>query len=308
MRLNDEQYILGSIAPKPSYITLPSLNQPLPSLLDFFDAHFPRVGRDIWLERLQTGKIKDEQSKPVDQTTTYRMNARLSYYREVKAEPRIPFAEHIIYEDENILVADKPHFLPVTPTGSAVNECLLHRLMKRTTNKQLVNCHRLDRDTAGLVLFSKNPATRKFYNALFSEGRIDKQYQAVASLPKDDKRKEWLIESRIEASGEWILCHNVQGKINARSSITLLETNENNLARFSLSPLTGKTHQLRLHMGLIGSQILHDKFYPQLQPEPPTIDHSKPLQLLAKKLTFTDPVSALKHSFKSTQTLSAWEL
>ncbi|MCK5307424.1 MAG: pseudouridine synthase, partial [Zetaproteobacteria bacterium] len=283
MSLNSAEIIAGSRSPKPSYITLPKLELPFPPLLDFLDGHFPRVGRDIWLERLRCGKISDEQGRVVDEATPYHINARLRYYREVKAEPRIPFEEKILYEDDEILLADKPHFLPVTPTGKSVNECLIHRLVVRTGNKELVPVHRLDKETAGLVLFSKRPETRKEYFALFQEGRINKQYEAIATLPRDSERKAWLIESRIEPSGEWILCHNVPGKINARSRIELLES-DGDRARFALSPITGKTHQLRLHMGLIGSQILHDKFYPELQPESEVVDYSRPLQLLAKSL------------------------
>jgi len=306
MSLKSDEMIAGSRSPKPSHITLPRLTLPFPSLLDFLDNHFHRVGRDVWLERLHTGKICDEQGRAVDESTPYRINARLSYYREVKAEPRIPFQEHILYEDDEILLADKPHFLPVTPTGVSVNECLLHRLVVRTGNESLVPVHRLDRETAGLVLFSKRPTTRRDYFALFEQRQIEKQYEAIATLPKDIERKVWLIESRIEPSGEWILCHNVPGEINARSRIELLEA-EGNLARFSLSPLTGKTHQLRLHMGLIGSQIRYDKFYPQLQPESEVVDYSRPLQLLAKSLAFTDPVSGIKHLFESGNCLAEWQ-
>ncbi|MDT8376098.1 MAG: pseudouridine synthase [Mariprofundaceae bacterium] len=305
MSLKSDDYIAASRSPKPSYITLPRLNLPFPPMLDFFDHRFPGVGRDIWLHRLNTGKISDEQGRAVDASTPYRINARLSYYREVKAEPRIPFQEHVLYEDNEILVADKPHFLPVTPAGTHVNECLLHRLVVRTGNENLVPVHRLDRETAGLVLFSKRPATRRDYFALFEKRRIEKQYEAIASLPKDSGRKRWLIESRIEPSGEWILCHNVAGKINARSRIELLET-DGDFARFSLAPETGKTHQLRLHMGLIGSQILNDRFYPQLQPESEAVDYSRPLQLLARSLAFTDPVSGIGHQFESTNRLAGW--
>ncbi len=306
MNLDINDDMTASRSPKPSYITLPRVNHPLPLMLDFLDQHFSRVGRDVWLERLQASKICDELGRVVDESTPYRINARLSYYREVKRETRIPFQERTLYEDENILLADKPHFLPVTPTGTAVNECLLYRLVKRTGNKQLVPVHRLDRETAGLVLFSKRPETRKFYFELFRLGRINKQYEAVASVPRDTTQTQWLIESRIEASGRWILCHNVPGEINARSSITMLESGDR-LARFLLSPITGKTHQLRLHMGLIGSQILHDKFYPELLPKPASVDYSRPLQLLAKHLVFTDPVSGIKHQFESEQSLSAWQ-
>ncbi|MDX8405121.1 MAG: pseudouridine synthase, partial [Mariprofundus sp.] len=307
MNVTEEPYIVGSLSPKPSYITLPRFDEPLPMLLDFLDQRFPRVGRDIWLERLHAGKITDEKNQVIDQTTSYRVQARLRYYREVAIEPRIPFRERILYQDEHIMLADKPHFLPVLPSGTAVNECLLHRLVNRTANKDLVPVHRLDRDTAGLVLFSKNKATRNHYFALFRDGQVDKQYEAVASLPSERDRHQWLVESRIEASGEWILCHNVAGEINARSHISMLQAGEK-MARFVLSPITGKTHQLRLHMGLIGSQILHDPFYPQLLPKPDVVDYSRPLQLLAKRLSFTDPVTDIKHRFESNQCLSAWQV
>lgn len=305
MSLQHDDFIKASMSPKPSFITLPRQDQPLPLLLDFFAQRFPRIEREIWLERLRSGKISDDKGQLIDEFTPYRINARLRYYREVKNEAIVPFQESIIYEDEQILVADKPHFLPVTPNGNAVNECLMHRLVKRTGNHQLVPVHRLDRETAGLVLFSKQPATRKHYHAMFQQGKIDKQYEAVGTLPSQSNRSAWLIESRIEASGEWTLHHNVAGEVNARSSIKLLEKSDE-LARFSLSPLTGKTHQLRLHMGLIGSQILHDTFYPHLLPESDQRDYSRPLQLLAKKLVFTDPVSSVKHQFESGQLLSSW--
>jgi len=307
MNLQHDDHIAGSRSPKPSYITLPPLKAPFPSLLDFLDQHFPRVGRDVWLQRLRTGKIHDAEGKVIDESTPYRVNARLRYYREVEAESRIPFVETIIYEDDEILIADKPHFLPVTPGGQYVNECLLHRLLVRTGNEHLVPVHRLDRETAGLVLFSKRPSTRKAYFALFREGKIDKQYEAVASLPANPDQKVWLVESRIERSDVWVVFRNVAGEINARSRIELVEANDDR-ARFALSPLTGKTHQLRLHMGLIGSQILNDRFYPVLQPQSDSVDYSHPLQLLAKSLAFTDPLSGAAHHFISGHNLSAWAI
>jgi len=154
-------------------------------------------------------------------------------------------------------------------------------------------------------LFSKRPESRRNYFGLFENRKIEKQYEAIATLPTDREGKVWSVESRIEASGEWILCHNVPGEINARSRIEMLEV-YGDCARFSLLPITGKTHQLRLHMGLIGSQILNDKFYPVLQPESATVDYSKPLQLLAKCLVFQDPVTNIQHQFESENVLASW--
>jgi len=301
----DEQVIVASRSPRPSHITLPQQAKPYPCMLDFLCQRFPGITRAIWQERLHNGKVTDAGGVVVSEATPYRVNARLSYFREVMAEPRIPFAEQVIYEDEQILLADKPHFLPVTPGGTAVNECLLHRLMRRTGNSDLVPVHRLDRETAGLVLFSKQPATRDHYVSLFRDGKISKSYQAVGLLPEQDVCRDWLVQSRIEPSNEWILRHNVPGTINARSRISLLSSNEQ-YGRFSLSPLTGKTHQLRLHMGLIGSQILHDRFYPKLLPKLQQPDYTRPLQLLAKRLQFTDPVTGLNHAIESEQQLSCW--
>jgi len=305
MHFNPTNHILCSRAPKPSHITLPFRVKPLPSLLDFLDGHFPHVGREIWLHRLESGKISDEHGLIVDALTPYRINARLAYFREVSAEPRLPFLEHILYEDEHILLADKPHFMPVTPTGSAVNECLLNRLIQRSNNPDLVPLHRLDKHTAGLVLFSKLKATRDAYNVLFRHGHIDKQYLALGNVPPEQNKQAWLIESRIEPSENWILQHHVDGEINARSSIQLLNAGEQT-AQYSLSPITGKTHQLRLHMGLIGVQILNDSFYPTLQPEAKVADYSKPLQLLAQSLSFIDPISGDKREFESRLHLAEW--
>lgn len=306
MTTSDEGNLSKSRAPKPSYITLPALLKPYPTLLDFLDQRFPNVGREVWQRRLHDGDICDEHGVPVDMFTPFRVNARLRYYREVENEPRIPFFEDILYENDDILLADKPHFLPVTPSGSYVNECLLHRLVLRTGHRDLVPVHRLDRETAGLVLFSKQKASREAYFSLFREGRIEKEYQAIASLPQDCKYKQWMVESRIERSSHWLVFENVPGEINARSRIELRERHDS-LGLFALFPMTGKTHQLRLHMQKIGSPILGDKFYPELLPKPACPDYTQPLQLLATRLAFQDPVTGRKHVFQTQRGLRSWE-
>lgn len=292
-----------STAPTPSYVTLPKQEHPYPSLLDFLDSHFPFVARDVWLHRLQSGKITDETGAVVGPETAYRINARLRYFREISYEYPIPFQEQILFQNDVILVADKPHFLPVTPSGNYVNECLLHRLKRSTGLEHLVPVHRLDRETAGLVLFTVDAAQRRPWFDLFRYGGIHKSYEAIASRPGETGRHEWLIESRIERGEPWLRFRNVPGEINARSRIRLVEE-RGELARFELEPITGKTHQLRLHMGVIGSYIVGDRFYPDFQPpeDPPNYEH--PLQLLARQLSFVDPVSGQSMSFTSEQKLN----
>lgn len=290
-----------SKAPTPSYVTLPECDPPYPSILDFLDVRFDKVGRDVWRTRLETGKVTEDTGRPVTIDTPYRPNFRLRYYREVEEEPDIPFEETILFQNEHLLVACKPHFLPVTPAGPYVNQCLLYRLKAETGIEDLVPIHRIDRETAGIVLFSVKKETRGIYHDLFSSGRVSKIYEAIATLPDDPEQQEWEVESRIVQGDPWFRMKHVEGPINASTKIHLIEKNEQH-AYFCLEPRTGKQHQLRLHLNLLGSQILHDRYYPVLQPKCPD-DFTRPLQLLAKSVRFTDPVSHKTLEFHSLREL-----
>lgn len=293
-----------STAPTPSYVTLPKCEPPYPSLLQFFEQRFPKVGRSVWLERIKAGKVMDDAGHPVTLETPYCPHVRLHYYREVEQEPEIPFEASILFCNEHLLVACKPHFLPVTPAGPYVNQCLLYRLKAETGIDDLVPIHRIDRETAGIVLFSVQKATRGMYHELFSAGDVRKVYEAIATLPHDHEQQEWLVRSRIVQGEPWFRMKQVEGPVNAITRIRLLDKNDR-FAYFQLEPVTGKQHQLRLHLTLLGSQILHDRYYPELQPKQPD-DFIRPLQLLAKTVTFTDPVTQKPMEFQTTRML-AWE-
>lgn len=275
---------------------------PYPTLPDFLAARFPSIGREVWMERLLAGKVHDAASgEALTPEAPYRPGLRLRYYREVAQEPRIPFDEEILYQDAHMLVACKPHFLPVTPVGNAVNECLLHRLKRRTGIDDLVPVHRLDSGTAGLVLFSVRPETRARYFALFRQGRIRKAYEAIGRPPAQTGDR-WHIESRIERSEPWFTYREVAGPPNAISDITLASCRDGR-ALYLLQPVTGKTHQLRLHLGRIGAFIENDPLYPSIRPWGSAPDYTRPMQLLAKELSFTDPVSGLACRWRSPRKL-----
>ena len=244
----------------------------------------------------------------ISEQTPFQPSKRLCYYREVVAEPLIPFAHHIVYQDAHILVADKPHFLPVTPGGDYVNECLLMRLKCQTGIDDLVPVHRLDRETAGLVLFSLNAASRAQYYQLFSAAKVNKVYQAIAQLNDAASERSlplhWHIANRIEKSQPRFINAIVPGEVNAISDISLL-ARHGQLGQFTLRPHSGKTHQLRLHMLSLGMPILYDKYYPRLLAKTAP-QFEQPLQLLAQTLSFTDPLSQQRHQFQSQQQLSAW--
>ncbi len=294
----------SSKALSPSYVTLPECECPYSSVLDFLDGRFKKVGREVWQARIEAGKVTDDNGRPVTLDTPYRPKMRLCYYREVEREPEIPFEEEIVFQNDRLLVACKPHFLPVTPAGPYVNQCLLYRLKAKTGIDTLVPIHRIDRETAGIVLFSVNKETRGLYHGFFVSGRVQKIYEAIATLPKEPDRQEWLVKSRIVPGDPWFRMKHADGPVNAISKIHLLDKDDHH-AYFRLEPLTGKQHQLRLHLNLIGCQILNDRFYPVLQPKRGD-DFTRPLQLLAKKVSFIDPISQETMEFRSTRTL-AWE-
>jgi len=270
-------------------------------MLDFLCRRFPAISPDAWKKRISEGKVLDESAQQITLDSKYTPLQRIYYFREVASEPLIPFTESILFIDDNILVACKPHFLPVTPGGRYVDECLLNRLRCSTDIADLAPLHRIDRETAGLVLFSVNKKSRGEYARLFMNGLVTKTYQAVSASVPTNRESYWNIESRIERGVPWFRMQTAPGSINARSIIHLTGI-KGTKALFTLYPQTGKTHQLRIHMSSIGFGILNDRFYPELQDECED-DFDRPLQLIAKELRFTDPRSGREKIFSSERQL-----
>ena len=246
------------------------------------------------------GDVFDEQGVAILGDQPYQPHQRLYYFREVPNEAHIPFEEVVLHEDEHLLVVDKPHFLPVVPSGGYLTQTVLVRLKDRLGLDELVPIHRIDRDTAGLVMFSKQPGTRAAYCALFSQHVVRKTYEAIAPW-RADLVFPLTRQSRIKEAGHFMLQQEVDGPINAITHIEVLEV-RGKLARYQLKPVTGQRHQLRVHMLALGLPLLNDGLYPVLTPEG-QMDHAKPLQLLAKALVFTDPVSGVERQFVSQRTL-----
>ena len=285
------------IAKHPSVVTMPKAAKPYPSLLVFLCERFPAIPREIWAQRIAEEKVLDENGQRLTLETEYAPLRRIFYFREVFSEPRIPFAEKILFLDDEILVACKPHFLPVTPGGRYVDECLLNRLRVSTGIEDLVPLHRIDRGTAGLVLFSVNKKSRGLYARLFLNRLIEKTYQAVAACHPLQETASWNVETRIERGEPGFRMKTAPGRVNASSAINLVEV-RGELARFTLLPQTGKTHQLRIHMSGIGFAILNDSYYPELLVESAD-NFAAPLQLLAQRLCFKDPLSGKDREFSS---------
>ena len=273
---------------------------PWTTLLEGLCAHFPAVSRAIWMDRFARGRVLGDDGEALATDTPYRVGLEVHYYREVTDEPRIPFEERVLHLDEHLLVADKPHFLPVTPSGAHVHETLLARLIRRTGNADLVALHRIDRETAGLVLFSVTPATRAAYQALFRERRIEKTYEALApALPGVEF--PLVRRSRIVPGEPFFRMQQVDGEPNSETRIDVIERLDADGRgkawwRYALQPITGRKHQLRVHMASLGAPIRNDPLYPEVRYREAG-DFEGPLQLVASGLTFVDPLTGQPRRF-----------
>ncbi|MCW2064852.1 UNVERIFIED_ORG: tRNA pseudouridine32 synthase/23S rRNA pseudouridine746 synthase [Stenotrophomonas maltophilia] len=283
----------------PSRLQLPPGNWV--SLLEGLCARFPRIDRLQWESRFARGRVQDAQGRALAADMPWQVGLEIRYFREVADEPVIPFVETILHHDAHLLVADKPHFLPTAPAGAFVRETLLARLIERTGNTELVPLHRLDRLTAGLVLFSTQSETRDAYQRLFRERRIEKTYEALAhALP--DLRFPLERHSRLQPGEPFFRMAEVPGEPNARTRVEVIDAH-GPVWRYRLAPESGRKHQLRVHMAALGAPILGDGFYPQLQDRPQG-EGEPPLQLLAQALAFDDPLTGQRRSFRSARTLS----
>ncbi len=271
------------------------------TVLDCLCDHFKAIDRAQWLDRIARGRVLDTQGKPIDVGLPYKQGLRIHYFREVANERPIAARESILHADEHLVVADKPHFLPVTPTGEYVEHTLLRRLIRRLGNPHLVPLHRIDRHTAGLVLFSANPASRSAYQALFPNRQIDKCYEAIApALPH--LAFPLVHTSRMVHGEPFFRMQEVAGVINSETRVEVAEK-MGDLWRYRLYPITGKTHQLRVHMTALGASLCNDPFYPEVCAQGEEDDYTKPLKLLAKRLAFNDPLTGEPRFFESRLTL-----
>lgn len=284
----------------PSSIRLPAGRWA--TVLDFLSERFPGVGVAEWESRMRGGRVVDERGLRLRPESPYRAGACVFYYRELEAETTIPFDEFVLYEDEHLLVVDKPHFLPVTPAGRFLRETLLVRLRQRAGREDLAPVHRLDRETAGVVLFSRDPSTRGAYVRLFRERRVEKVYEALAGAAPRGLTFPHVRRSRIVPGEPFFRMREAEGEPNSETRIDLLAETHAATTLYRLKPTTGKKHQLRLHLSALGMPIINDRLYPFAHPVEAD-DFSRPLKLLAKSVSFRDPVTGRERRFESVRTL-----
>jgi tRNA pseudouridine32 synthase / 23S rRNA pseudouridine746 synthase len=284
-----------------SRVYLPKFEFAPSTILEYLLSRFPHISPDLWRARVERGLVSLADGSVVSGDSPYRHGLMVYYQREVCSEAATLEPAVIIYQDGNILIADKPHGMPVTPAGEYVERSLLVSLDRMTGLASLAPMHRLDRDTAGLVLFATNPDARARYHGLFAERLIEREYIAVAYVEDQPHQKQWQLKNRIAAGEPWFRRRIVEGPANTSTSIELVEMRDN-VGLFRLTPQTGKKHQIRVHMASLGFPIVGDLLYPQIREKQ---DGDPPLQLLAKRLCFRDPLSGAMRSYVSGRELEA---
>lgn len=304
------------------------------TVIEHLHERFPHLGHEAVTRRLADGEIVGNDGTRITATTPAADHEFIWYYRSVPHEPPVPFEITVLHADENLVVADKPHFLPTTPGGQFLQETALVRLRNQLDLPQLVPLHRLDRATAGVLLFSPNPETRGAYQQLFEHRRVTRQYEAVVHLPSPAEpylarfpctfrnrivKTKGIITAQVEAYatadsgrieaprvGKRRRSHDPTTGPNAITDMQLLTharaPDGGAHAHLALYPRTGRTHQLRIHLAALGHGILHDRFYPELLDHAPD-DYTQPLQLLASSLAFVDPLTGQPREFRSARTL-----
>ena len=231
-------------------------------------------------------------------------------HRIVLEEPQIPFEPKVIYEDRRIVVVDKPHFLATMPRGMWYEGTVLIRMRQQYGEPDIIPAHRLDRATAGVLVLVRDPAARRAYQMLFQEHHVRKVYQCLAPVrpilhPRTgtvqhlDPPRVFPLErrSRVIKRRGILQAWEERGPVNAITRVELT-AGQGCLATYTLYPQTGKTHQLRVHMNALGLPIVGDDLYPRIQTRAYD-DFSRPLQLVARRLEFTDPFTGVERIFTS---------
>ena len=277
-----------------------------PSVLAFLEARFPAVAD--WPARLARGDVLDVDGRPLAADAVCAGGDLLWYWRDPPPEARVPFELELLHRDEHLVVVDKPHFLPAIPAGRHLRETALVRLRAALGIATLAPIHRLDRETAGVLVFSVRPDDRGAYHALLRDRAVDKVYEAIAPW-RDDLALPLVARHRLEQPKRdgFMQVRVVPGEPNAQVRISLVERLDDGLARYRLEPRTGRTHQLRVQMNALGLPIVGDRIYPTLWPEDApgaAPDWSRPLQLLAREIAFTDPVTGQARRFASRRALA----
>ncbi|MGE0218972.1 pseudouridine synthase [Mycolicibacterium sp.] len=248
--------------------------------------------------KVLAGEVFRADGTVVDAATVLPAGAVVYLYRELPNEVVVPFDVPILHRDNDIVVVDKPHFLATMPRGRHVAQTVVVRLRRELDLPELSPAHRLDRLTAGVLVCTVRRDVRAAYQTMFAQGRVHKTYLAHAGVDPE-LTFPMTVRSRIVKRRGCLQALQEPGESNAETVIEHLGN-----GRYRLTPRTGRTHQLRVHMSSLGLPITGDPLYPEVV-DVAVDDFSTPLRLLAHSLEFPDPISGARRRFVSARELPA---
>ncbi len=260
------------------------------------DELLTRFGPEVAAKAI-AGEVVDQDGVVLDPATVLPAGANVYLYRDLCNEVPVPFDTPVLHQDDDIVVADKPHFLATMPRGRHVAQTALVRLRRELGLSELSPAHRLDRLTAGVLLFTTRREVRGAYQTLFARGEVHKTYMARAPVDPDVRLPRVVI-SRIIKRRSHLQAVEEPGEPNAETLVELMTPD----GQYRLTPRTGRTHQLRVHMASLGLAIYGDPLYPNVIDVAPD-DFSTPLQLLAQRIEFDDPLTGARRRFVSARRL-----
>ena len=240
------------------------------------------------------GEVFSANGVALDERTEMPANSFVYHYRDLPDEVMVPFDVPVLYRDDTIVVVDKPHFLATMPRGSHIAQTALVRLRRELDLPELSPAHRLDRLTAGVLLFTVRREVRGAYQTLFARGEVAKMYLAHSSAQPGLSAPQ-VISNRIIKRRGVLQAQIESGEPNAETFVEPLGA-----GRYRLTPRTGRTHQLRLHMASLGVPIDNDPLYPNVIDVAPG-DFTAPLRLVAHRLEFDDPLTGEHRRFVSSR-------
>ena len=293
----------------PSTVGIPANTQL--SAIEFLVQRFPAISHEVWLQRFLEGSIFNAKGVNMAPDQNLLGETHLRYFRHIADEPTLPFTAQVIFQDEHLVVADKPHFMPVTPGGPYVQQSLLVQLKQTLNLPELSPIHRIDRETAGLVVFSVRAEDRNAYQELFRLRQVQKTYEAISEAPESSPlQPEFPLtyKSTLVNDAQFFKMRELTAAEYSSSESYNSETwidcvarlESSGLARYILKPVTGQRHQLRVHMNALGLPILGDQFYPLVKRQGGEKDNfEQALQLLAKTISFVDPLAGITREFSS---------
>ncbi|MDM8085286.1 pseudouridine synthase [Cellulomonas cellasea] len=246
-------------------------------------------------------RFVDEAGRAVREDDPFAPHQFVWFHRDLRDEPEVTAPIHVVHRDERLVVVDKPAFLSSIPRGRHVMQSVVVRMRAELGLPDLSPLHRLDRVTSGLLMLATEPQWRGPYQSLFERRAVEKAYWALAPL-RPDLELPTVVRNHIHKErGAWQAQVAPGAPVNAETLIEL-ESEVDGHGVYRLTPRTGRTHQLRLHLHGLGIPIVNDPLYPVVR-DIPVDDFSSPLQLLAGELAFTDPVDGKPRRFRSVRRL-----